>query len=211
MKLPEISGSFFFMTKKISVGITGSIGSGKSEFTKIAEQSGFPVLRADDISKEILDNNPDVKKQVIKKFGQESFLNDKPNKKYLAEIVFSNPSKLRELERILHPLVIKEIEKKKNEIFKINNVIFIESALIYEADLEELFDFVVLITADREIRLRRKLSQAMTEEDFLKREMNQIPDEEKRKRADFIFLNNGSVDELKAKFHLLLTILSIKN
>ncbi len=199
------------MTKKISVGITGSIGSGKSEFTKIAEQSGFPVLRADDISKEILDNNPDVRKQVIKKFGKESFLNDKPNKKYLAEIVFSNPVKLRELERILHPLVIQQIENKKKEFFKNHNIIFIESALIYEADLEELFDFVVLITADREIRLRRKLSQGMTEEDFLKREMNQIPDEEKRKRADFIFLNNGSVDELKAKFHLLLTILSIKN
>ncbi len=199
------------MTKKISVGITGSIGSGKSEFTRIAEQSGFPVLRADDISKEILDNNPDVRKQVIKKFGKESFLNDKPNKKYLAEIVFSNPVKLRELERILHPLVIQQIENKKKEFFKNHNIIFIESALIYEADLEELFDFVVLITADREIRLRRKLSQGMTEEDFLKREMNQIPDEEKRKRADFIFLNNGSVDELKAKFHLLLTILSIKN
>ncbi|MFN3872631.1 MAG: dephospho-CoA kinase [Ignavibacterium sp.] len=199
------------MTKKISVGITGSIGSGKSEFTRIAEQSGFPVLRADDISKEILDNNPDVRKRVIKKFGKESFLNDKPNKKYLAEIVFSNPVKLRELERILHPLVIEEIENKKKEIFKNHNIIFIESALIYEADLEELFDFVVLITADREIRLRRKLSQGMTEEDFLKREINQIPDEEKRKRADFIFLNNGSVDELKAKFHLLLTILSIKN
>ena len=199
------------MTKKISVGITGSIGSGKSEFTRIAEQSGFPVLRADDISKEILDNNPDVRKQVIKKFGKESFLNDKPNKKYLAQIVFSNPVKLRELERILHPLVIQQIENKKKEFFKNHNIIFIESALIYEADLEELFDFVVLITADREIRLRRKLSQGMTEEDFLKREMNQIPDEEKRKRADFIFLNNGSVDELKAKFHLLLTILSIKN
>ncbi|MFN3694674.1 MAG: dephospho-CoA kinase [Ignavibacterium sp.] len=199
------------MTKKISVGITGSIGSGKSEFTKIAEQSGFPVLRADDISKEILDNNPDVRKQVIKKIGKESFLNDKPNRKYLAEIVFSNPVKLRELERILHPLVIKEIENKKKEIFKSNNVIFIESALIYEADLEELFDFVVLITADREIRLKRKISQGMTEEDFLKREMNQIPDEEKRKRADFIFLNNGSVNELKNKFQLLLTILSINS
>lgn len=199
------------MTKKISVGITGSIGSGKSEFTKIAEQSGFPVLRADDLSKEILENNPDVRKQVIKKFGEKSFFNDKPNKKYLAQIVFNNPVKLRELERILHPLVIKQIENKKKEIFKNHNIIFIESALIYEADLEDLFDFVVLITADREIRLKRKLSQGMTEEDFLKREMNQITDEEKRKRADFIFLNNGSVDELKNKFQLLLTILSVNS
>lgn len=198
------------MNKKITIGITGSIGSGKSEFTKIAENSGFQVLRADDISKEILTNNPDVKKQVIKKFGKESFLNNTPNKKYLAEIVFNNPAKLRELERILHPLVIKEIEKQKKEIFRKHNILFVESALIYEADLEHLFDFVVLITAEREVRLKRKLSQGMSEEDFVKREMNQIPDEEKRKRADFIFQNNSTKEELHSKFNLLLTLLSTK-
>jgi len=199
------------MNKKISIGITGSIGSGKSEFTKIAENSGFPVLRADDISKEFLANNSEVKKQVIKKFGKDSYLNNIPNKKYLAEVVFNNPLKLRELERILHPLVIKEIENKKKEIFRKHNILFVESALIYEADLENLFDFVVLITADREVRLQRKLSQGMTEEDFVKREMNQIPDEEKRKRADFIFQNNGTIEDLHSKFNLLLTLLSIKN
>lgn len=199
------------MTRKITVGITGSIGSGKSEFTRLAEQLGFPVIRADDISNEILATNPDVRKQVSKKFGNEAFINNKPNKSYLAKIVFSDPVKLRELERILHPLVIKEIEKRKKEIFQKQNVIFIESALIYEADLEALFDFVVLITADREVRLKRKLLQGMSEEDFIKREMNQIPDDEKRKRADFIFINNGSIEELKSKFELLLTLLSIKN
>lgn len=198
------------MNKKITIGITGSIGSGKSEFTKIAENSGFPVLRADDISKEFLASNPEVKKQVIRKFGKESYYKNIPNKKYLAEIVFNNPVKLRELERILHPLVIKEIENKKKEIFRKHNILFVESALIYEADLENLFDFIVLITADREVRLKRKLSQGITEEDFIKREMNQIPDEEKRKRADFIFQNNTTIDELHSKFNLLLTLLSIK-
>lgn len=199
------------MTKKISVGITGSIGSGKSEFTRLAEQCGFPVIRADDLSKEILANNQNVRKQVIKKFGNEAFVSNQPNKKYLANVVFSNPQKLRELEKILHPLVINEIERKKEGIFKNHNILFIESAIIYEAELENLFDFVVLITASREIRLKRKLAQGMTVEDFQKREMNQIPDDEKRKRADFIFLNNGTLEELKAKFDLLLTLLSIKN
>lgn len=198
------------MNKKITIGITGSIGSGKSEFTKIAENSGFPVLRADDISNEFLANNPEVKKQVIKKFGKESYYNNIPNRKYLAEIVFNNPEKLRELEQILHPLVIKEIENKKKEIFRKHNILFVESALIYEADLENLFDFIVLITADREVRLKRKLSKGITEEDFIKREMNQIPDEEKRKRADFIFQNNTTIEELHSKFNLLLTLLSIK-
>lgn len=197
------------MAKKLTVGITGNIGSGKSEFTKLAEKSGFPVVIADNLSKEILSKNPEVKKQVIKKFGSEAFIDNKPNKKFLAQIVFNNPAKLRDLERILHPLVINEIEKQKREILKKHKILFVESALIYEADLESLFDFVVLITADREIRLKRKLSQGMTEEDFVKREMNQISDEEKRKRADFIFTNNSSLKALEQKFHLLITILSV--
>lgn len=199
------------MNKKITIGITGSIGSGKSEFTKIAENSGFPVLRADDISNEFLAKNPEVKKQVIEKFGQDSYYNNLPNKKYLAEIVFNDPEKLRQLERILHPLVIKEIEKQKKEILSQHDILFIESALIYEADLENIFDFIVLITTDREVRLKRKLSQGITEEDFIKREMNQIPDEEKRKRADFIFQNNTTIEDLHSKFNLLLTLLSIRN
>lgn len=199
------------MKKKITVGITGSIGSGKSEFTRLAENSGFPVIRADDLSNEILATNPIVRQNVIRTFGKDSFQNDKPNKKYLAEIVFSDPQKLRLLEKILHPLVIKQIQKKKKEIFKDNNILFIESAIIYEADLENLFDYVVLITADRELRLDRKIKSGMSKEDFLKREMNQIPDDEKRKRADFIFTNNGTIRELEEKFNLLLTILNLRH
>lgn len=199
------------MVKKITIGITGSIGSGKSEFTRLVEQANFPVIRADDISNQFLAQNPEVRKQVIKKFGNNSFINNQPNKKYLAQIVFSNPARLRELENILHPLVIKEIERQKKELFKKHSIVFVESALIYEADLEKLFDYVVLITSDREIRLKRKLSQGMSEEDFINRERNQIPDEEKRKRADFIFLNNGTIEELKSKFELLMMILSSKS
>jgi dephospho-CoA kinase len=198
------------MNKKITIGITGSIGSGKSEFTKFAETSGYPVIRADDLSKEFLSNNPEVRQQVIKKFGKESYRNNLPDKKYLAEIVFNDPVKLRELERILHPLVIKKIENLKKEILKNHHVLFVESALIYEADLENIFDYVVLVTADREVRLKRKMLQGMPEEDFKKREMNQIPDEEKKKRADFIFENNTSIEDLRSKFNLLLKILSIE-
>lgn len=211
MRLSDYFQAAFFMKKKITLGITGSIGSGKSEFTRLAENSGFPVIRADDLSNEILATNPIVRQNVIRTFGKDSFQNDKPNKKYLAEIVFSDPQKLRLLEKILHPLVIKQIQKKKKEIFKDNNILFIESAIIYEADLENLFDYVVLITADRELRLDRKIKSGMSKEDFLKREMNQIPDDEKRKRADFIFTNNCTIRELEEKFNLLLTILNLRH
>ncbi len=197
------------MKKKIKIAVTGSIGSGKSEFCRIAEKFGFVVLRADEISKKLLSENETVRKKVLSIFGVKAYNDDKPNFKYLAEIVFNDTGKLKKLESILHPIVIKKIKKLSDETLKDKDVVFIESALVYEADIEDSFDYVVLITAPREIRLNRKLQNGFSEDDFIKREQNQIPDEEKKKRADFIFNNDKSVAELEQYFKILCLTLNI--
>ncbi|HMN25988.1 MAG TPA: dephospho-CoA kinase [Ignavibacteriaceae bacterium] len=194
----------------MKIAITGNIGSGKSTFAQFAEEAGFTVLKADDISKKILDEDEKIKSLVIKEFGEKSFKAGKPNKSFLASEVFKNSTKLQKLESILHPRVIKSIEKSSAEILKSNKVVFVEAALIYEADMEAMFDYVVLITAQRDLRLARKIKAGLTEEDFINRELNQIPEDEKKKRADFIFSNDGSIEELKMKFDLLLLTLGIK-
>ncbi|HCY77310.1 MAG TPA: dephospho-CoA kinase [Ignavibacteriales bacterium] len=194
----------------MKIAITGNIGSGKSTFTKFAEDAHFPVLRADDISKEILAGDEKVHQLVIKEFGNDAFVNGKPDKNFLADEVFNNPDKLQKLEKILHPRVIKSLEKSSTDLLKNNKVIFIEAALIYEADMEDMFDYVVLITSERNLRLTRKIKSGITEEDFIKRELNQISEEEKKKRADFIFSNDTSIQDLKMKFKLLLLTLGIK-
>lgn len=194
----------------MKIAITGNIGSGKSTFAQFAEEAGFTVLKADDISKKILDEDEKIKSLVIKEFGEKSFKDGKPNKSFLASEVFKNSTKLQKLESILHPRVIKSIEKSSAEILKSNKVVFVEAALIYEADMEAMFDYVVLITAQRDLRLARKIKAGFTEEDFINRELNQIPEDEKKKRADFIFSNDGSIEELKMKFDLLLLTLGIK-
>mgnify|MGYP003422873631 FL=1 len=194
----------------MKIAVTGNIGSGKSTFTKFAEDAKYPVLRADGISKEILSTDKEVRELIIKEFGKQSFKDGKPEVRYLATEVFSDPAKLAIIESILHPRVIESIEKNSAELLKNNKVVFIEAALIYEADMEDMFDYVVLITAQRDLRLARKISSGITENDFCKRESNQIPEEEKKKRADFIFSNDGSVDDFKSKFNLLLLTLGIK-
>jgi dephospho-CoA kinase len=194
----------------MKIAITGNIGCGKSTFVKFAEDSKFPVLRADNISKEILEKDEKVRSLVVKEFGEKSYMNGKTNKNFLAKEVFDDPIKLKKLESILHPRVIKSIQKISSELLKKNKIVFIEAALIYEADMEDIFDFVVLITAKRDIRLSRKKMTGLTKEDFLKRELNQISEEEKKKRADFIFSNDTSIEDLKMKFNLLMLTLGIK-
>ncbi len=88
------------------------------------------------------------------------------------------------------------------------DLVFVEAALIYEASMEDMFDYIVLITANEEIRKKRKVeSGELLVEDFKKRNANQIPDEEKKKAADFVFENNGTMNDLSIKIELLLKLL----
>lgn len=195
--------------KKLSVGITGNIGSGKSTFCTFIKTQNYPVINADDLAKKIMAEDEQVKKKIIKSFGEESYTNGILNKTHLAQNVFSNPARVLKINSIVHPVLIEQNKKLVNELFKKSRLVFTEAALIYEADMEEEFDYVVLITAELEKRKNRvTASGKLSAEDFLKRDSNQIPEEEKRKRADFIFENNGSESDLKSKADFLLMILN---
>lgn len=194
---------------KLKVGITGNIGSGKSLFSDFIRSFGFTVLNADDISKEILAKDPAVRKKIISKFGSEAYTGEKINKKYLAEKIFSVPRNVIEVNSILHPKVIVELKKQIERELKKNNLVFTEAALIFEAEMEDNFDYVVLISSDVKLRKKRKTEiDNFTEKDFENREKNQIKEEEKKKRADFIFENNRSKEDLEDKAELLIKILN---
>ena len=199
--------------KQIKAAITGGIGSGKSTFSSYLKSKGLPVILADDISNELLESDQPVRNRVIKVFGKNSYSNGKPNRRFIAEQVFSYPEKLYKLNSILHPVVIRKIDSIIKKEYSNEKIIFIESALVYEAGIEKSFDYVILITADYKIRLERsQKSGEFSKSDFEKRNKNQIPDEEKMKRADFVFINNKNKEDLYKKADLLLLSLnSLKN
>ena len=193
--------------KKIKVGITGGIGSGKSVFSAALKEKGFPVIFADEIAKEILANDPEVKELIIKEFGKEAFPGNNLDRKYLADKVFPDSGNVEIINAIIHPPTIQKINSLMKSVLLKHNIVFVEAALIYESELEDLFDLIVLITADDEIKKQRKIAQGMSESDFIMRQQNQIKDEEKAKLADFIFMNNGEKEDLCKKVDLLLKLI----
>ena len=197
---------------KLLIAITGGIGSGKTTFANFLAEQGHPVIFADDISKELLANDPDVKNDIVIEFGANAYKGELINKKFLADNIFSNPTKLKKINSILHPRVRKRIEFISNKYFKIKDFVFVEAAIIFESKIEKMYDYIVLIVADEKLRKKRiTKNNKISEEDFINRSQNQMSDEVKKKKADFIFTNNGTKADLKEKAILLSTLLKTTN
>lgn len=192
------------MKKILLIGITGNFGSGKTTVCKILEDLGYPVIYSDALAKELMQKNDKLKEKLVATFGKETYLPDGSlNTKFLADKVFADNEEaernLALLNSIVHPFVLDETEKIINNlILEGKDLIFFESALIYEAEIQDLFDYVILVYSDKEKVIERIAQRGkFTKEEIEKRLKKQIDAEEKRKVADFTIFNNGSIEELR--------------
>ena len=176
----------------LKVAITGNIAAGKSTVEKIIEDLNYKVFDTDKIAHKILETSD----EIIKLF-------ETNDRKAIAEIVFSNPDKLKKLEALIHP-------KVKEEIFKIfeleERIIFISVPQLFEARFETLFDKIIFVTADENIRKKRlQKRNSFTSEEAQKRIDAQDKEVSKINKCDFIIENNGNIDELSQKVKNILT------
>lgn len=196
---------------KLKVAITGGIASGKTTFCNYLREAKYDVIQADDIAKELMQSNSDIQVQIIENFGSQSFVNGKLNSALLSKIVFSNAKNVLKINEIVHPYVIEELQKLMDNVLREKDIVFVESALVYEAKIQELFDVVVLIVAEeyrRMVRIRHRTN--CSEEDALKRIKAQLPDNIKKKEADLTITNNGSLNHLISQLKTLFTFLNKK-
>lgn len=193
--------------KKLKIAVTGGIGGGKSLFCKFISDKGYPVFSADDLAKKIMLSNKEIKTKIIKNFGREAYVKSKLNNRFLADKVFSSPANVKKINSIVHPAVITELNKLMKEALKKSSSVFVEAALIFEAKMESIFDYVVLITSEDDIRKKRLKSKGISVKEFNKRNLNQIPDEKKRKKSDFVFENNGDKEDLKLRAEIFLKLI----
>lgn len=194
-------------SRKLKIGITGGIGSGKSTLSEYLRKKKFNVIDADSIAKKILVDDNNVKEKIIKSFGENSYRDNKLNTKYLAEKVFNDTQKVKKLNAIVHPAVIKKIEILTDESLEDNNIVFVEAALIFEAGMEEMFDYIITVSAEENTRIARTENRdKVSNEDIKDRMKNQYDEKYKVENSDFVINNDGDKEELfkKADFILIL-------
>lgn len=196
------------MDKPIVVGITGGIGSGKSIVSDLIEKSGFAVIRSDLVAKELMATDQKILVRIVKTFGEESITGGKLNTRYLAGKVFNNKKNVETINSIVHPPTIRKINELIKSQFAESKIVFVESALIFEAKILDMFDYIILVYTGKDLRIKRVMKRDKTNEaDILSRMNYQIDDDLKRDKVDFILENNSTLAELKKKVSFLLKLL----
>jgi dephospho-CoA kinase len=174
----------------IKVGITGGIGSGKSTVCKVFRVLGVPVFEADRIAKQLMNTDLLLRKKLIDLFGPSVYQQDQTiDRKYLAGIVFNNPSLLGQLNEIVHPAVRKAFDEwclTQQAPYVIH-----EAAILFESGFYKMMDKTITVVTDTEERVDRVVKRDHSSAELvIQRMKNQWSDEERIKLADFVIGNN---------------------
>lgn len=177
-------------------GITGGIGSGKSTAAKFFEELGIPVYNSDTRAKTIQNENSEVKVKIIAAFGEEAYNENGLNKPFISKQVFQNNEKLKLLNSIVHPAVFQDFEDWKKA--QKSDIVMKEAAILIESGSYKDCDVVISVVVDVETRIARTIERdSLSREEILARINNQISDEERIAKSDFIIDNNGDLAHLK--------------
>lgn len=189
------------------IGITGSIGTGKSTFSDMLRKQKQIVLDADELARRVLEPSGSAFQKVIKAFGPEILdATGGIDRWRMAKLVFSDKSKLEKLESIVHPEIQLSVEKNKTE-YKIRNqkYLFYDVPLLFEKNMEKSFDLVVMITCTPENQIRRiKYRNNWTDEEIKRRLSAQLPLSVKESRAHILIHNDGLLEDLEKEATLFL-------
>ena len=194
--------------KKLLIGITGGIGSGKTTVTEYYKELGYYVLKADDIAKQVMVEDKTIIANIKKEFGDNCYSNGKLNTKYLAEKAFSHPDKVAKLNKIVHPKAIAKVKEEAKKLLDKNDIVIVEAAILFEAHWEDIFDYIILIVSDENDRIKRVIERDNTSiKEIKSRMMHQLPDNDKKGKADFVIENNSSIDVLKERAEFIIKLI----
>ncbi|MFH1676376.1 MAG: dephospho-CoA kinase [bacterium] len=194
------------------VGVTGGIGSGKSTVGKMLENFGQKVIDVDKIAHDLTAPGSPVLADIAKIFGSDVIRkNGELDRGRVSEIVFHNPTKRRELESLLHPMIHEIWHSEASEYLKATGRwVFVLVPLLFETGIEDQFDAIWLCTAPEKVRVKRiKNRDGLEERQILSRMSAQMKDEIKREKSSVVFDSDTSLENLENQVRSALSGLGI--
>jgi dephospho-CoA kinase len=194
----------------IIVGLTGSVGTGKSTVAKFFGELGAYVIDWDELAREVIRPHLKAWKEIVEYFGKGILRDDLTiNRQKLANIVFSDKEKLAKLNQIVHPEVFEEDERITNDIKSrdANALIIKDIPLLFELTRPIFVDKIVVVSASEQTQLRRSEEKGVSREDAQRRIKSQLPLERKIKSADFVINNDGPLEETKRQVDEIYSLL----
>ena len=178
----------------MNIGITGSIACGKSTVSDYLIDKGYTIIDADKLGHVALTSD-DVKRKLAEKFGDEILENNEISREKLGKLVFGNDDNLKILNSIIHPK-IKELILKLQEEHKDENLVFLDIALLYEANFVDLVEKVAVVYVDEDVQLERLMTRnSLSKEEAIKRIESQMSPREKAALGDFVINNSYSKED----------------
>ena len=194
----------------IIVGLTGSLGTGKSTVTNLFRELGAHIIDWDELARKVTRPHSKAWEAIVEYFGKDVLNEDQTiNRQKLAEIAFPDKKKVAKLNQIVHPEVFKEDERITSEIKRLDPdaLIIKDIPLLFELTRPIFVDKVVVVFANEETQLRRLEEKGMSREDARERIRSQLPLEKKTKSADFVINNDGSLEETKRQVKEIYSLL----
>jgi dephospho-CoA kinase len=189
--------------KRIVVGVTGSIGSGKSSAARYLGRHGFTVLDVDHIYDEISGKGSVIQKRIAEEFGDWAVVKGKLNREALRELVFKDKRMLKKLNTITHPLIIKETLRR---LKKVKGNAVLDVALLIETNFHKICDYVVLVHCPTSVVVRRLWKERkMPRSQVLAILKAQMPHSQKKMHADFLVDTSGSYSRTYDQLDRILT------
>ncbi len=180
------------------LGLTGGIGTGKSTVANMLKEKGIPVVDTDLISREVI-QYPEIIEKIKLEISNEVFdFENKLDRKKMSEIVFENQEKLKKLNEIMHPEILKKMWNEVEKLKKDHKIIVVDIPLLFEINMEKEVDKILLIYSSKEIQIERIMNRdGRTREEAIKIINSQIPLYKKREKSDYIIQNNDSLEKLE--------------
>ena len=178
----------------MNIGITGSIACGKSTVSDYLKEKGYTIIDADKLGHVAL-TSEDVKRRLSETFGANILVNNEISREVLGKLVFGNDNNLKKLNNIIHPK-IKELILKLQEEHENEDLVFLDIALLYEANFVDLVEKVAVVYVDEDVQLERLMTRnSLSKEEAIKRIESQMSPREKAALGDFVINNSYSKED----------------